>query len=36
MRLLADLGKIEITHDQGRRVLGRWKSLDSPVKSANS
>jgi hypothetical protein len=24
MRLLADLGKIEITHDQGRRVLGRW------------
>jgi hypothetical protein len=24
MRLLADLGKIVITHDQGRRVLAKW------------
>jgi hypothetical protein len=24
MRLLAELGKIEITHDRGRRVIARW------------
>ena len=27
MRLLADLGKIDITHDHGRRVLARWPDI---------
>jgi hypothetical protein len=25
LRLLADLGEVEITRDVGRRVIGRWK-----------
>jgi hypothetical protein len=25
MRLLAELGRIEITHDVGRRVIGKWR-----------